>query len=151
MSFYNSGDMASAKELFKIVKNRYGGTMPGVFSRYYLGKVAMAEGENQEAMTHFQDYLEKSESYPFYRDSAGEAMAICMINDRQFDRAAEIYLDLSDNKDEDKREKYLEKAAEAYRSGNRNQEAVKLYRELLEFKEGAAKRKIEIKISILTG
>lgn len=151
ISFYNSGDMASAKELLKIVKNRYGSTMEGAFSRYFMGKIAMAEGNNEQAISHFEDYLSRAGSYPFYRDSAREAIAICMMNERRFDEAAQIYLELSSEKEEDEREEYLEKAAETYEMADSRGKALEVYRQLLGMKEGLAKKKIEIKISILTG
>ncbi len=151
ISFYNSGDMASAEELLKMVRNRYGSTMEGAFSRYFLGKIAMAQGNNEQAISHFEDYLSKAGGYPFYKDSAREAIAICMINERRFDKAAQIYLELSSEKEEDEKEEYLEKAAETYEMTGTKGKALKIYRQLLDLKEGLAKKKIEIKISILTG
>jgi predicted negative regulator of RcsB-dependent stress response len=151
ISFYNSGDMASSQEIFNILKSRYGSTMEGVFARYFLGKCAMAQGNNMDAITHFNDYLARSGGYPFYEESAREAIAVCLINERDFERAAETYIGLADETYEDMREKYIRKAAETYELGNRKQKALELYRELLDLTEGLAKREIEIKIGILSG
>lgn len=149
--FFYSGDLQSAKQIFEVVRDNYGGTREGVYSLYYLGKCANATGEYREAIGHFNKYLDKSGDYPFFREAAQLSIAVAMENNREFEKAAEKYLSMYESASEDENKgEYLEKAAECYELAGMDTKAAEIYRKALPYREGLAAKKIEVKIDILS-
>ncbi len=149
--FFYSGDMKSAGQIFEIVRDNYGGTREGAYASYYLGKVTNATGNYTEAIRHFRDYLEKAGKYPFFREAARRSIATSLENNREFEKAAEMYSELADaEKEDEEKAVYLEKAAECYELAGMDSKAVEVLNELLPLRDGLAEKKIRVRIDILS-
>ena len=149
--FFYRGDFKSAGQIFEIVRENYGGTREGAYASYYLGKVANATGDYTGAINHFRNYLEKSKKYPFFREAARRSIATSLENNRDFDRAGDIYAELAgEEQDDDEKARYLERAAECYELAGMDSKAVEILKELLPLRDGLAEKEIKVRIDILS-
>lgn len=152
LTLYRQGETSSAEDIFKSVRNAYGDSKHGIFARYFAGKCALAEGRNADAIDYFNDYLNNCNEHPFYREPSKIAIAVAYENDRDFEKAAEIYVELALKESSTEKDgSFLEKAAELYKLAGKKGKAVELLEQAREFKEGLAKREIQLKIDILRG
>ncbi|MDZ7859923.1 MAG: tetratricopeptide repeat protein [Candidatus Krumholzibacteriota bacterium] len=152
LTLYRQGETTSAEDIFRSVKNAYGNSKYGVFARYFAGKCALAEGRNTDATDYFNDYLNNCNEYSFYKEPSKIAIAIAYENERDFEKAAEMYVELSEKESSTGKDgSFLEKASELYKLAGKKGKAVELLEQAREFKEGLAKREIQLKIDILKG
>jgi len=153
LNSFRNGQIKSADELFRIVDDRFRNLQEGAYAAYFTGKCALIDSRNTEAIGFFESYLERAEKHPFFREAAMDGMATAYFNEREYNKAAEIYTELL-NQIEDgsfKEKSYLKKAAEAFKLANKNNEAIEMLERLLEVTTGIDRRDIEIELDILRG
>jgi len=151
LASFRSGQFKTAEEMFKILEERYGSMEEGVVASYFLGKCALLQGQNADAVKSFEKYIGKSSKHPFYRDAAMEGLAVAWENERDYAKAADIYLNLaSDLKTNTFMEKeYMKRAAEALKLSNQNSKAIEVLEKLLEKATGKERTEIEMELSAL--
>ena len=153
LSSYRNGQIQSAEELFRITEERFGNLREGAYSSYFTGQCALMDGRNTEAIEAFERYLERAGKFPFFKEAAMDGMATAYANDRNYDRAAEIYSDLIAGVDDDsfKENLYLKKAADMYKLAGKEGQAIELLERLLENTVGVQRRDIQIELDVLRG
>ncbi|MBN2185698.1 MAG: tetratricopeptide repeat protein [Candidatus Krumholzibacteriota bacterium] len=153
LSSFRNGQIQSAEELFRLTEERFGKLQEGAYSAYFIGQCALIDGRNAEAIEAFENYLDRAGKFPFFKKAAMDGMATAFGNDRNYDRAAEIYIDLiAEIKDDSFMENlYLKKGAEMCRLSNRNDQAIEMLERLLEKTTGVERRDIQIELDILRG
>jgi tetratricopeptide (TPR) repeat protein len=153
LSSYGAGQIKTAEEMFKIIDDRFSNVEQGVNSLYFLGKIALADGRYTEATTYFEEYISNSSKYPFFRDPAREGLAVSYENARNYVKASEIYLELSEDLTSNKfmGETYLERAAENLQLANQRTKAIEVLEKLVAITSGEKRRKLEIQLDLLRG
>ena len=153
LTAFRTGDVKTAEEILAPVSKEYGGRREGAYADYFLGKCALETGKFPEAIKAFDRYLSKSGSYPFFHDAAMEGKAVAFEDGRQYQQAAETYLELSKNIKTNgfMETTYLRRAAENFRLANEKQKALDVLGELLEKATGADRKDIEIEMEVLRG
>lgn len=153
LASYRSGDLKTAEELFGIVVKQHRGLQEGAFSQYFLGKCALDEGRNSDAVTAFDEYLKRAGRHPFFHDAAMEGKAVALENDRQYQAAAEVYVELAKTARTNAfmETTYLRRAAENFRSANATERAIEILSALLDKTKGTERRDIEVEIEMLRG
>jgi outer membrane protein assembly factor BamD (BamD/ComL family) len=153
LASFRSGDIKTAEEMFKIIDERFGGSEEGAYSAYLAGKCALEDGRNTHAIELFDTYLRRSGKYPFFHDAALDGIAIAWENERNYEKASEVYLRLAGDMKTNSfvETAYLRKAADALKMGDRREKAIEVLERLHELSSGIEKRDIEIEIEILRG
>ncbi len=153
MSSYRSGQIKTAEEMFKIVEERFGNLEEGVSSSFFLGKCAMLQGRNTEAMGYFEDFIARGDKAPVYMDAAREGLAVAYENERDYLKAAEIYAQLADDLKVNTfmQKTYLRRAADNYKLVGQNGKAVELLERVVDLVSGEKKREVEIELELLRG
>lgn len=153
LASYRGGDLKTAEELFGIVVKQHRGLQEGAFSQYFLGKCALDEGRNEDAVKAFDEYLKRAGRHPFFRDAAMEGKAVALENDRRYQDAAEVYLELAKTAKTNSfmETTYLRRAAENFRGANATERAIEVLSTLLDKSKGTERRDIEIELEILRG
>jgi tetratricopeptide (TPR) repeat protein len=150
---FRAGDIKTAEEMFKIIDERFGGMEQGAYSAYLAGKCALEDGRNTEASEMFESYLRRADKYPFFHDAALDGLATAWANERDYAKAADVYLRLLDNMKTNSfvEPAYLRKAADALKMSDRREQAIEVLERLRELSSGIDKRDIETEIEILRG
>ncbi|HSG28042.1 MAG TPA: tetratricopeptide repeat protein [Candidatus Krumholzibacterium sp.] len=153
MSSYRSGQIKTAEEMFKIVEERFGNLEEGVSSSFFLGKCAMLQGRNTEAIGYFEDFIANGDKAPVYMDAAREGLAVAYENERDYLKAAEIYAQLADDLKVNgfMQKTYLMRAADNYKLMGQNGKAVELLERVVDLVSGEQKREVEIELELLRG
>lgn len=153
LALFQNGQLKSAEELFKIIDERFISLREGAYSAYYGGTCALLDGRNTQAIELFESYLKRSTKYPFFRDAAMDGMATAWENERNYEKAAELFLDLVDGIESNSfmEKVYLKRAAENFKLANQNTRAIEILEKLLEKAKGLDRRDIEIELNILRG
>lgn len=153
VSSFRNMQFKSAEEMFKIVNERYSSMKEGIQANYFIGKCALLEGRNSDAIESFEKYLEDADKYPFFRDAAMDGMATAYENERNYEKAAELYVKLAGDLRTNTfmEASYLKKAAENFRMSNQSERAIEVLESLLEKTSGTDRRDIEIELDILKG
>lgn len=153
LTSFRDGQLKSAEELFGIIEDRFGSMKEGVYASYYIGKCALLEGRNAEAIESFQKYIDKAGKNIFFMDAAMEGMATAYENERNYERAAEIYLELVSSMKTNTfmEESYLRRAADMLKLSGQKEEAIEVLERLLDSLTGTEKRDVEIELRILRG
>ncbi len=151
LASFRSGQFKTAEEMFKIIEERYGNMEEGIVSSFFTGKCALLQGRNSDAIKSFERYIGKASSHPFYRDAAMEGLAVAWENERDYVKAAEIYLNLAgDLRTNTFMEKtYMKRAAEDLKLSKQNSKAIEVLEKLLEKTKGKERMEIEIELSAL--
>jgi hypothetical protein len=150
---FRGGDFKTAEELFGRIAKDYGSIQEGAFSNYFMGKCALENGKYLDAVRAFDEYLNKSDRYPFFHDAAMEGKAVAFENEHRYQEAADTYLALAKNLKTNTfmETTYLRRAAENFRSSNQTQKAIEVLGTLLDKTKGTERRDIEIELEILRG
>ena len=153
LTHYRSGNFKTAEEFFKLVTNRHKNMREGVYATYFIGKCALEDGRNLEAIDALNSYLAQSNRYPFFHDAAMAGKATALENERRYEEAAEVYLELAENlKTNDfYKKEYLERAAVNLKQSNQKDRAIEVMEKLLELTTGLEHRDLEIEIEIMKG
>ncbi len=150
---FQMGEFKTAEEMFKIVTDRFPGLKEGAYASYFTGKCALIDGRNAHAIESFEKYLQVSSKYPFFRDAAMDGLGTVYRNERNYDKAAAIYLALVNGLKTNTflESEYLEKAAETLKMSNQTDKAIEMYERLLDKSTGLERRNVEIELEILRG
>lgn len=153
MASFRNMQYKSAGEMFEIINERYGSMKEGVHANYFIGQCALLEGRNPDAIDAFGKYLEHADKYPFFRDAAMDGMAVAYENERNYEKAAQIYLELAAGLKTNTfmETAYLRQAADNLKLSNQNAKAIEVLESLLDKSTGADRRDIEIELDILRG
>ncbi len=153
LASFKNWDMQTANELFSRVSEDYGDTREGIYSIYFLGKCALAMGNNSRALDEFEIYRKECGEYDFFQKAAIAGKATALENLRRYQEAGNVFMDLAGNTDDDdfRKEYYLRRAATNYEKAGKNELAVDALSSLMEHTAGTEQRKIEAKIKILKG
>ncbi|MBN1164958.1 MAG: hypothetical protein JXB45_10290 [Candidatus Krumholzibacteriota bacterium] len=150
---FGTGELRTAEEMFKIVTERFENMEEGVFAIYFTGKCELLDGRNSLAIESFEKYLRDMGKHTFFQDAAREGLATAYDNERNYARAAEIYLELAENTTVNHflEKDYLKKAAETLKLSDQNEKAIQVYEKLLELSTGLERRDVELELAILRG
>jgi tetratricopeptide (TPR) repeat protein len=153
LAAFRGGDVQTAEEMFKIIDERFGRSEEGAYSAYLAGKCALEDRRNSQAIELFDSYLRRSEKYPFFHDAALAGLATAWENERNYEKASDIYLQLADNMKTNSfvETAYLRKAADTLKMSDRREKAIEVLERLYELSDGIDRRDIEIEIDILRG
>lgn len=153
LSYFRAGQLVAAEETFKLVREQGGSSRDAIYSRYFIGKCALEDRRSLEAIESFDDYLASARRNDFFFDAAMAGKAVALENERRFEEAALIFVELAENPkttDFDKKN-YLMSAAENFKKSNQKDKALEVMDRLLELTEGVEKRDLEVEISLLRG
>jgi tetratricopeptide (TPR) repeat protein len=153
LSYFRSGQLVAAEEMFKLVRDQGGRSRDAIYSRYFIGKCALEDRRNLEAIEAFDDYLSVAKKGDFFHDAARSGKAVALENERRFEEAALMFVELGREPgvtDFDKK-LYLKGAAENFKKSNQREKALEVMEELLGLTEGVERRDLEIEISLLKG
>lgn len=150
---FRMGEFKTAEEMFKIVTERFPGLKEGAYASYFTGKCALIDGRNSHAVESFEKYLKESAKYPFFRDAAMDGIGTVYENERNYGKAAEIYVNLVNGLKTNTflESEYLEKAAKTLKMSNQTDKAIEMYERLLDKSTGLDRRNVEIELEILRG
>lgn len=151
LTYYMAGQIPAAGQRFEQVRDRVSGTREGAYALYFIGKCALLEKRNLEAIDAMDSYLESSSKDDFFYDAALAGKAAALENERRFSEAAGLYLDLarSPGRNAFNKKEYLKRAAENYKKGRETGLALEAMEELLEIATGIEKRDLEIEMALL--
>jgi len=144
LDYYNSGDIQTAyngsntitirnEKLMglRAIAEEYEGTVSGYTAAFYAGCAADKLGKNAEAKEFFEDAAD-SES-EVVKTGALAGLAICYEKEKNFDKAAELYLESATVAIEDNvKSRYTYFAGLAYENAGKKDKAIEIYREILE-------------------
>ncbi len=153
LASFRSGELKTAEEMFKIIIDRFAGLKEGAYAAYLAGECALVDGRNTHAVELFDSYMKKSGKYPFFHDAALEGIATAWENERDFEKASEVYLELIGNMKTNTfvETVYLRKAADTLKMAGRKEKAVEVLERLHDLSSGIDRRDIEIEMEILSG
>jgi len=153
LTAFRNGELKTAEEMFRIIRERYGNLEEGAEAAYLAGKCALEDGRNTHAIEQFQSYLDRAGKYPFFRDAALDGMAVAWENERDYAKAAELYVQLSENMKTNSfmEAAYLRRAADVLKLSDQPTKAIEILERLRELSSGVEKRDIGIEIEILRG
>ena len=153
LAAYRGGDLRTAEEMFWIITERYRRSEEGAYAYYMAGKCALEDERNIHAIERFELYLDRAGAYPFFRDAALEGIAVAWVGERDYRKAADIYLKLSDDMKTNSfmQAAYLRKAADVLKLGRQRDRAIEILQRLHEISSGIDKRDIGIEIDVLRG
>lgn len=151
LASFRTGQFKTAEEMFKIIEERYGSLEEGAAAPYFIGRCALLQGRNSDAVKSFEKYLGKASKQPFYRDAAMEGMAVAWENDRDYAKAADIYLELAESLKANTfmETTYLKRAADLLKLSNQNSRAVEVLEKLLARTKGKERIEIELELGAL--
>jgi tetratricopeptide (TPR) repeat protein len=151
LTYYMAGQVPAAEQRFEQVHDRASGSRESSFALYFLGKCALIEGRNLEAIEAFDSYLKAVSDSGFFRDAALAGKASALENERRFKEAAELYLGLARHPETNafNKKEYLTSAALNFKKGHETDMALEAMEELLETATGIEKRDLEIEMAIL--
>jgi len=114
----NAGMYAQAADQFQGIIDRYAGTRSAAAATCYLGSIAFQQGEYDEALTHFEEYLARHTGNQNLDRTALEGKAAVLEQHRDFTDAAAVYEQLAEDvpRDGGARARYLTGALRNYRS-----------------------------------
>jgi len=153
LAAFRQGELSTAEEMFRVVNDRFHGLEEGAYSAYFAGKCALERGRNANAVEMFEEYLESAGKFPFFRDAALEGMAVAFENERDYERASEVYLRLASSMETNSfmEASYLRKAADTLKLSEQRDKAIEVLERLHELSSGTERRDIEIELDILRG
>jgi tetratricopeptide (TPR) repeat protein len=151
LTYYMAGQIPAAEQRFLQVQESASGTREGVYALYFVGKCALLERRNLEAIDAFDSYLEVDSGHGFFHDAAVAGKATALENERRFTEAAELYLDLARHPETNafNKKEYLKSAAENFKKGRESEKALDAMEELLDIVTGTEKRDLEIEMALL--
>jgi TolA-binding protein len=151
LQLYRAGNVSDAENAFNAVHEMHPSSREGVYALYLMGKCALEDGRNIAAITMFDEYLQHSRKFPFFRDAALDGKACALENMQKYGEAADIYLDLAENTKASHFNEtvYLRKAADNLKLSNQKDKAIEVLQKLMEKSAGIDRRNIEIEIAIL--
>ncbi len=126
LAAFRQGNIENAEEMFRLVEDRFKGLREGAYATYFAGKCALERGRNANAIELFEDYLGRSDKYPFFHDAAREGMAVAYENEREYGKAAEIYLELASSAETNSfmKPSYLRRAADTLKLSQQPEKAI---------------------------
>ena len=153
LSYFRAGQLVAAEETFKLVRDQGGGSRDATYSRYFIGKCAIEDRRNLEAIEAFDDYLASANRYDFFYYAAMAGKAVALENERRYEEAAVIFAELAENPKTTgfDRKYYLMSAAENFKKSNQKDKALEVMGKLLEITEGIEKRDLEVEIDLMRG
>jgi tetratricopeptide (TPR) repeat protein len=153
LSYFRAGQLMAAEETFKLVREQGGSSRDAVYSKYFIGKCKLEDRRNLEAIEAVEDYLASANKYDFFYDAAMAGKAVALENERRFEEAALIFVELAKSAKTTGlgKKNHLISAAENFKKSNQKKKALEVMEELLEFTEGIEKRDLEVEISLLEG
>lgn len=151
LTYYIAGQVPAAGQRFEQVRERASGTREGAYALYFMGKCALLEERNLEAIEAFDSYLDTGSDHRFFHDAAVAGKAAALENERRFTEAAELYLDLARRPETNafNKKEYLQSAAGNFKKGRETGMALEAMEELLDIVTGLEKRDLEIEIALL--
>ena len=151
LTYFMAGQVPAAEQRFVQIRDRSSGGRESTFALYFIGKCALIEGRNLEAIEAFDDYLKAISDKGFFRDAAVAGKASALENERRYEEAAELYLELAHDAETNAFNKkgYLTSAAQNFKKGRNTDAALAAMEELVEIATGIEKRDLEIEIAIL--
>jgi len=151
LTYYMAGQSPAAGQRFEQVHERSGGTREGAYALYFMGKCALLERRNLEAIEAFDSYLQAGSDHGFFHDAAVAGKAAALENERRFTEAAELYLDLARHPETNafNKKEYLQSAAGNFKKGRETVMAFEAMEELLDIVTGIEKRDLEIEMALL--
>ena len=153
MDSFRSGQIRTAEEMFTIVRERFGNLEEGINASFFLGRCALLEGRNTEAIGHFEDYIERSGGKAIFIDAAREGVAVAHENERDFAKAAELYAALAEDLRVNgfMKTTYLRRAADDYKLASDRAKAAEILERIVDEVSGREKREIEVELKLLRG
>jgi len=151
LTYYMSAQVTAAGQRFEQVHERVHGTREGAYALYFVGKCALLEQRNLEAIEAFDSYLDADSDHGFFRDAAVAGKAAALENERRFTEAAELYLDLARHPETTafNKKEYLQSAVENFKKGRNPDMVLEAMGELLDIVTGIEKRDLEIEMALL--
>ena len=151
LTYYMSGQVPAAGQRFEQVYERAANTREGAYALYFLGKCALLEQRNLEAIEAFDSYLENGSNHGFFHDAALAGKAAALENERRFTEAAALYLDIARHPETNafNKKEYLRSAVEDFKKGRETGLALEAMGELLDMATGIEKRDLEIEMALL--
>jgi tetratricopeptide (TPR) repeat protein len=151
LTYYMAGQVPAAEQRFQQVHDGAAGSREGRYALYFLGKCALIEGRNLEAIDAFDSYLKAVSNKGFFHDAALAGKASALENERRFNEAAVLYLDLARHPETNafNKKEYLTSAALNFKKGREKDKALEAMEELLDIVTGIEKRDLEIEMAIL--
>ena len=151
LTYYMAGQIPAAGQRFEQMRDHAEGTREGLYALYFIGKCALIEERNLEAIEAFDSYLGSSPETHLFHDAALAGKAAALENERRFSEAARIYLELARNPETTAFNKrgYLQSAAENFKKGRETDMALEAMEELLDIATGIEKRDLEIEMALL--
>ena len=122
-----------AAAAYEDVLSRHSGTKSAKLALLYLGHVRYELGQYEEAIAHYQRYLDKEKSDKLTISQAKRGLAACMENTGRYEEAAELYennarsLDVGDHVPED-----LMSAARCRRLAGDTDAAMEILQEIID-------------------
>lgn len=151
LTYYMAGQVPVAGQRFQLVHEQASGTREGAYALYFIGKCALLEQRNLEAIEAFDAYLESDSNHGFFHDAARAGKAAALENEHRFKEAAELYLDLARNPETIafNRKEYLQGAILNFKKVREMGMALEAMEELLDIVTGLEKRDLEIEMALL--
>ena len=114
----NAGMYTQAADQLQAIIDRYAGTRSAAAATCYLGSIAFQQGQYDEALRHFDDYLARHSGNHNLDRTALEGKASVLEQRRDFTSAAALYEQLADDarKESGARARYFTAAVRNYRS-----------------------------------
>ena len=151
LAMFRAGDLKTSEELFKMVSERHANIQEGTYSFFFAGKCALLGGRNTDAIEWFDEYLERSGKFPFFKDAAMDGKAVALENERRYGEAAVVYFELAQHIETNRfmENVYLRRAAENFELGGQHDRAIEIMEELVEKTTGIEKLELEIELKVL--
>lgn len=131
MSYYQNNH-EQLIQLGKQFMEDYGDTKEASLCSFFIGNSYYAQKDYANASSYYQKSIDLSTEKDLYFSAAYEGVANCLMQEKKYQEAAEKYIEAS-KAGEDLYAKpfVLNKAADAYRLANMNDEAAKIYEEII--------------------